>query len=95
MAQPKHPPGPPMDLTNMRRQGVYHLIAYCLNDSCRHQALIDVSSYPADTLVTWFGGKVVCKQVRSAWPSYRCAAELEPATPNRLARALSLGKVMT
>jgi hypothetical protein len=35
MAQGKHPPGPPMDLANMRRQGVHHLIAYCLNGSCR------------------------------------------------------------
>jgi hypothetical protein len=34
-----------MDLGNMRRQGVHHLIAYCLNDSCRHQALIDVSRH--------------------------------------------------
>ena len=55
-----HPPGPPMDLANMRRQGVHHLIAYCLNDSCRHQALIDVSKYPGDTPVPWFGSKVVC-----------------------------------
>ena len=30
--EPKHPPGPPMDLANMRQQGVHHLIAYCLND---------------------------------------------------------------
>jgi hypothetical protein len=30
-----------MDLANMRELGVHHLIAYCLNDSCRHQALID------------------------------------------------------
>jgi hypothetical protein len=44
----KHPPVP-MTLSNMRRQGVHHLIAYCLNDSCRHQALIDVSKYPGDT----------------------------------------------
>jgi hypothetical protein len=28
--------------------------------SCRHTALIDVSSYPADTPVPWFAGKVVC-----------------------------------
>ena len=40
---PKHPPGTPMDLANMRAQGVHHLIAFCLNDACRHQALIDVS----------------------------------------------------
>ena len=42
----KHPSGPPMDLANMRRQGVRTLIAYCLNDACRHQALIEVWSYP-------------------------------------------------
>jgi len=35
-----------MDLANMRRQGVRNLIAHCLNDACRHQAVIDVSSYP-------------------------------------------------
>jgi hypothetical protein len=45
MAQLKHPPGPPMDLANMRRQGVHHLIAYCLNDACRHQAIIDVGPF--------------------------------------------------
>ncbi len=32
MAQRKHEPGPPMDLANMRRQGVRSLIAYCLNE---------------------------------------------------------------
>jgi len=26
----------------------------------RHQALIDVSSYPADTEVPWFARKVIC-----------------------------------
>ncbi len=40
MAQRKYEPGPPMDLANMRRQGVRR--AYCLNDACRHQAIIDV-----------------------------------------------------
>jgi len=29
-------------------------IAYCHNDACRHQAVINVSSYPADTPVPWF-----------------------------------------
>ena len=51
-----------MTLGNMRAQGVRNLIAYCFNDSCRHQALIDVSSYPGDTPVPWFGGKVVCNK---------------------------------
>jgi hypothetical protein len=42
-----------MDLANMRSPGVRSLIAYCLNDACRHQAIIDVSSYPhlADPLL--------------------------------------------
>jgi hypothetical protein len=35
--------GPPMTLGNMRELGVQNLIAFCLNDACRHQALIDVS----------------------------------------------------
>jgi hypothetical protein len=35
-----------MSLGNMREQGVQHLIAFCHNDTCRHQAIIDVSSYP-------------------------------------------------
>jgi hypothetical protein len=34
-----------MTLGNMHELGVQHLIAYCLNDACRHQALIDVSKY--------------------------------------------------
>ena len=32
--QPKHPPGPPMTLGNMRELGVQWLIASCLNDAC-------------------------------------------------------------
>ena len=57
----KHPPGPPMPLGNMRKQGVQNLIAFCLNDACRHQALIDVSSYPAETEVPC---RVKCGKVR-------------------------------
>ena len=49
----KHEPGPPMDLANMRRQGVRNLVAYCLYDSCRHQAVIDVSSYPGSYAGNW------------------------------------------
>jgi hypothetical protein len=33
----------------MRGLGVARLIASCLNDACRHTALIDLSSYPAET----------------------------------------------
>jgi hypothetical protein len=48
---PKQPPGEPMTLGNVRALGVQHLVATCLNDACRHQGLIDVSNYPADTEV--------------------------------------------
>ena len=49
-----------MTLGNKRELGVHHLIAFCLNDACRHQALIDVSSYPAETEVPWFKSRVKC-----------------------------------
>ena len=40
-------------------------IGLCLNDACRHVALIDVSSYPADTEVPWFCSRVVCAKCGS------------------------------
>jgi hypothetical protein len=49
-----------MTLGNMRQLGVQRLVATCLNDACRHQGIIDVSTYPADTEVPWFANKVVC-----------------------------------
>ena len=56
----KHLPGPPMDLANMRQNGVRRLIAYCLNDACRHTALIDVSGYPDAVEVPEFGKRAKC-----------------------------------
>jgi hypothetical protein len=44
---------------------VQRLVASCLNDACRHVALIDVSSYPADTEVPWFRSRVVCAKCGS------------------------------
>jgi hypothetical protein len=44
----------------MRELGVHRLIASCLNDACRHQALIDVSSYPAETEVPSFQRHATC-----------------------------------
>ena len=45
----------------MRKQGVRRLIAFCLNDSCRHQALIEVWSYPANTEIAYFRRRVVLR----------------------------------
>ena len=36
------------------------MLASCLNEACRHQALIDVSSYPAETEAPSFRRRVVC-----------------------------------
>jgi hypothetical protein len=49
-----------MTLGNMRELGVQRLIASCLSDSCRHTALIDVFSYPAETEIPYFSTRVVC-----------------------------------
>ena len=49
-----------MTLGNMRELGVERLVASCLNDACRHVALIEVRSYPAETEVPYFRSKVVC-----------------------------------
>jgi hypothetical protein len=51
-----------MTLGNMRALGVQRLIASCLTDARRHTALIDVSSYPADTEVPSFGRRAVCSK---------------------------------
>ena len=50
----------PMTLGNIYELGVHHLIASCLNNACRRQALIDVSGYPVDTEVPWFGRRAIC-----------------------------------
>ena len=73
-----------MDLANMRRQGVHHLIAYCLNDSCRHQALIDVSKYPDDVEVPWFQSKVKCGKCRrrGRWVDVRPNWSEAPGMPD-------------
>jgi hypothetical protein len=62
---PKHPPGDPMTLGNMRELGVKRLIASCLNDACRHTALIEVWSYPAGTEIPYFKSRVVCAKCGS------------------------------
>jgi hypothetical protein len=81
-----------MTLGNMRQLGVHNLVASCLNDACRHSALIDVSSYPAETEVPYFRSRVVCAKCGSRGNKIRRAAKLERATadrkPNREAMAL-------
>jgi hypothetical protein len=49
-----------MTLGNMRHLGVQRLVAHCLNPSCRHEGLIDVSKFADDVEVPWFASRVVC-----------------------------------
>ena len=58
MAPPSTRPARRCRSATMLEPGVQHLIVCCLNDACRHQALIDVSSYPAETEVVWFWSRV-------------------------------------
>jgi hypothetical protein len=37
MAKQKQPPSEPMTLGNMRHLGVKNLVAFSLNDACRHR----------------------------------------------------------
>ncbi len=71
MAQRKHEPGPPMDLANMRKQGVRRLIAFCLNDACRHQALVEVSEYPDEVEILYFKPRVKCSKCGGRWVDVR------------------------
>jgi hypothetical protein len=58
--------------------GVRRLVAYCLNSSCQHEAS---SAFPN---LRRYRSAELCqqdrvRQVRSAWPPHRRAAELERA----------------
>jgi hypothetical protein len=60
VAKTKRPRDPPMTLGKMRQIGVQMLFAYCLNNACRHSALVDVSRYPNEVEVPWFRLRVKC-----------------------------------
>jgi hypothetical protein len=58
----KHPPGAPMTLGNMRELGVRRLLVSCLNHTCRHEVVFDVSNYPDDTEVSSFVRRMICSK---------------------------------
>ena len=62
MAQRKHEPGPPMDLANMRAQGVRGLAVYWLNHSCRHHTVISADDYPDDMKAPSFALRLKCSK---------------------------------
>jgi hypothetical protein len=50
---PKHPPGPPMKLGNMRELGVHHLIASCDRRLDEDLATRSWISHPGSQLLPW------------------------------------------
>jgi hypothetical protein len=50
--------GPPMDLANMRQNGVRSLSVGCLD--CHHQAIVNVDSYPGHLAVPSFARRMKC-----------------------------------
>ena len=64
--------GPPMDLANMRQNGVRALLVWCL--ACRHEATVNVDDQPSHLAVPSFKARFRCSQcngkcieVRPAW----------------------------
>jgi hypothetical protein len=78
----KYPPDPPMTLGNMRENGVRRLIAYCLNDACRHTALIDVSGYPDAVEVPEFGKRAKCQKCGGKRVNVRPNWKEKPGMPD-------------
>jgi hypothetical protein len=75
-----------MTLGNMRRLGVHHLIAFCLNDACRHQAPIDESAYEDDVEVPSFQRRIKCGKCRrrGRWVDVRPSWKEQPVLPTKL-----------
>jgi hypothetical protein len=63
---------------------VRNLIGYCLNDACRHKALIDVSKYPDDVEVPWFQRRIKCGKCGrwGRWVDVRPNWKEQPGMPD-------------
>jgi len=70
---PKHPPGPPMTLGNMRQLGVRGLLVSCLNPQCRHEVTVSVDDYADEIEVPSFAARMVCS---------KCGSERVDVRPN-------------
>jgi hypothetical protein len=84
MAKQKQPHGPPMTLANMRELGVQRLLVSCLNHVCRHDALLDVSSYPGDTEVPSFQRRMKCSKCGRLNVDVRPNWKEQPTRPTQL-----------
>ena len=55
--------GPPMDLANMRRNGVGYLLVHCLD--CSHTASVNVDGQPDHLSVKSFEQRMTCSKCGS------------------------------
>jgi hypothetical protein len=72
-SNPKHPPGPPMTLGNLRQLGVRGLVVACLNAQCHHEATIGADDYADEIEVASFAARMVCS---------KCGSERVDVRPN-------------
>src|SRR5215472_12378687 len=56
------PAYPCYDASSREGTRVQHLIGFCHDDACRHQALIDVSDCPDHVEVRWFQQRAKCSK---------------------------------
>jgi hypothetical protein len=85
--EPKHPPGPPMTLGNLRQLGVRGLIVGCLNPQCRQEATMSVDDYADEIEVPSFAARMVCRSAApSAWMCARTGRKCHRLTGMNYAR---------
>jgi hypothetical protein len=57
-----HAGGRGITLGEMRELGIRHLWISCLNRACQHDALLDVSSYPAGVQILSLRNQMKCEK---------------------------------
>jgi hypothetical protein len=60
---------------------VRRLLAYCLNDACRHQAPIEISDYPDGVEILYFKPRVKCSKCGGRWVNVRPNWKEKPGMP--------------
>ena len=78
----KSPPGPPMDLANMRENGVRSLRVTCLK--CGVACVMNVDGYDDSLTVPSFGPRMICQA---------CGAKGADVRPNWVEQKLNIPRL--
>jgi hypothetical protein len=88
MARPRfNDPIEPMDLENMRQNGVRSLWVQC--NQCRHTTVMNVDHLPGDLTVPSFGPRMVCTKCGTIGADARPNWQ-ERSLPRQISKALTL-----